>query len=49
MEFLLRGADREQARDQEIEAVKSIVMAISAAKVRAQFNEARSRLGEGNS
>ncbi len=47
MEILLRGADMEQVDDQEIEAIKSIVMAISAAKVRAQFNEARSRLEKG--
>ena len=44
MEFFYGGAGEIGVTDQEIGAVQAIVMAVSAAKVRAQFREVRARI-----
>jgi hypothetical protein len=46
MEHYLGVAREEGISDEEIGAVQSVVMAVSAGRVRAQFREARSRAGE---
>jgi len=46
MEHYLGVAREEGLSDEEIGAVQSVVMAVSAGRVRAQFREARSRTGE---
>ncbi len=43
MEYYLGVAKEEGLTDEEIGAVQSIVMAVSAGRVRAQFREARIR------
>ncbi|HYG78752.1 MAG TPA: hypothetical protein VD861_00105 [Pyrinomonadaceae bacterium] len=48
MEHYLGVAREEGVTDDEIGAVQSIVMAVSAGRVEAQFREARTR-GRGNS
>jgi len=44
MEHYLGVAREEGLSDEEIGAVQSVVMAVSAGRVRAQFREARSKL-----
>ncbi len=48
MEHYFGVAKEQNVRDEEIGAVQSIVMAVSAGRVRAQFREARKR-GKKNS
>ena len=49
MEHYLGVAREEGLSDEEIGAVQSVVMAVSAGRVRAQFREARTNAGEAKS
>jgi hypothetical protein len=46
MEHYLGVAEEKGITDEEIEAIQSIVMAVHAARVRAQVREVRSRSGD---